>query len=87
MSGTVASLRGGLALASLPGMTPREEFHRFVDDMEGELADMAKALFHLVIDDLESEWVLAGLTRMRSLRLHLTEPSSRLNCRSTPSNN
>jgi hypothetical protein len=67
-------------------MTRPEEFHRFVDDMEGELADMAKVLFHLAIDDLDAEWVLPGLTRMRSLRLHLTESSSRLNCQSMPSN-
>jgi hypothetical protein len=57
-------------------MTPREEFHRFVDNMEGELADMAKAVFHAVIDDLEPEWVLPGLARMRSLRLHLTDAPS-----------
>jgi hypothetical protein len=78
-------LSGGLGHASWIRVTPREEFHRFVDDMQGELADMAKTPFHAVIDDLEAEWVLPGLSRMRSLRRDLGEPSSRLNCQSMPS--
>jgi hypothetical protein len=55
-------------------MTPREEFHRFIDEMEGDLANLAKSAFHGAIDDLEDGWVSIGLNRMRVLCRHLTDP-------------
>jgi hypothetical protein len=57
-------------------MTPREEFHQFIDEMEGDLANLAKPAFHAAIDDLEDGWVPIGLNRMRVLRRHLTVPSA-----------
>jgi len=50
----------------------RDEFHRFVDDMHGDLAEQAKPVFHAVINELECIWVEPALTRMRALRAHLT---------------
>lgn len=62
-------------------MTPRNElyrgeFHRFVDDMDGELAEQAKPVLHAVIDELEDVWVKPALVRMRALRAHLTAPAT-----------
>jgi len=53
----------------------RDEFHRFVDDMDGELAEQAKPVFHAVIDEIEGIWVEPALTRMQALRAHLPRAS------------
>jgi hypothetical protein len=54
----------------------REEFHRFVEDMDGELAEQAKPVLHAVIDELEDVWVEPAFTRMRGLRAHLTDQTT-----------
>ena len=36
-------------------MTPRSSFHQFVDEMDGDLADLARPAFHVAIDELEDD--------------------------------
>jgi hypothetical protein len=54
-------------------MTPREEFHQFIDSLHGELAELAKPGFHRAVDELEDAWVQPALKRMRRLRGRLND--------------
>lgn len=55
-------------------MTPREEFHHFLDQQDDELVNLAKPRFHKAIDELEDDWVAPALTRMRYLRASIRRP-------------
>jgi hypothetical protein len=55
-------------------MTPREEFHKFIDELNDDLANMAKPAFHVAIEELEVEWVRPALRRMRALRACVRDP-------------
>jgi hypothetical protein len=46
-------------------MTLREEFHRFIDELED---DVAKPGLHAGIEKLQDDLIPAALDRMRSLR-------------------
>jgi hypothetical protein len=59
-------------------MTPREEFHRFLDEQDDELVTLARPSFHRAIDELEEDWVPAALARMRKLRVGLPTASGRI---------
>jgi hypothetical protein len=52
-------------------VTPREEFHQFIDELNDDLVNLAKPDLHRAIDELEDAWVRPALKRMRNLRAGL----------------
>jgi hypothetical protein len=53
-------------------MTPREEFHQFIDEL-GD--DLAKPGLHAVVDELDDIWIAPALSRMQALRARLADKS------------
>ncbi len=55
-------------------MTPREEFHQFIDDLDEE--DAVKAELHAGVDRLDDALIPTALARMQALRRRLSDPTA-----------